>query len=80
MFKTLMTAKGQVVIPSKFRKRHKLKKGTPFCVQEKGEELVFKPVTADYFERMAGVLETKGKLSRELLEERKKEREKKIKK
>lgn len=75
MFKTIMTGKGQVVIPSKFRKRLKLKKGTHFSVQEKGEELVLKPVTADYFKKIAGVLETKGKLSRELLEERKKDRD-----
>lgn len=75
MTTTVMTTKGQVVIPSGIRKHLRLKKGTRLCVMEDGDRIVLQPLTADYFERNAGILKTKGRLSRALLDERRKERE-----
>ena len=71
-----VTTKGQIVIPSKIRKRMNLKKGTKIYFEEKDNELILKPVTNDYFKKLAGILETKGKLSKKLLEERAKDKEK----
>jgi AbrB family looped-hinge helix DNA binding protein len=67
---TVVTTKGQVVIPSKIRRKLNIKKGTKLYVEECGDEIVLKPVTAAYFEKLAGILQTKGKMTRSLLENR----------
>ena len=75
MTTTVVTSKGQIVIPSKLRRRFNIKKGTKLYIEERGDELVLKAVTPEYFEKKAGVLGTKGKLSKALLEERSKDKE-----
>ena len=75
MTTTIVTTKGQIVIPSKIRRRLNIKKGTKLYMEENGDELIIKPVTPEYFSKMAGVLATKGKLSKALIEERFKDKE-----
>ena len=75
MTTTVLTTKGQVVIPSDIRKHLNLKQGTRLCVVEEGNRIILQPLTADYFEKTAGVLKTKGRLGKALLAERRKERE-----
>ena len=75
MTTALVTAKGQIVIPSKMRRHFNIKKGTRLCVIEKEHEIVLQPLTREYFEKTAGVLKTKGRLTRFIIEERKKEKE-----
>jgi len=75
MTTTVVTTKGQIVIPSKIRHRLKIKKGTKLYIEERGNELILKPVTPEYFEKIAGVLPTKGKLSKAILKERLKDKE-----
>ena len=75
MTTTIVTSKGQIVIPSKIRRRLNIKKGTKLCIVEKGDQLILQPLTEDYFEKMAGILNTKGKLTKAILEERIKEKE-----
>ncbi len=74
MTMTVVTTKGQIVIPSKIRQRLKIKKGIKLYIEERGDELILRPVTPAYFEKIAGVLPTKGKLSTALLEERSEDR------
>lgn len=74
MTTTIMTAKGQIVIPSKIRRRLNIKQGTKLCIFEKGEQLILQPLTDEYFENMAGVLKTNGKGTKAILEERAKEK------
>lgn len=76
MTTTVVTTKGQIVIPSKIRQRLKIKRGTKLYIEERGSELILKPVTPEYFESIAGILPTKGKLTKALLEERAKDKEK----
>ncbi len=75
MTTTVVTTKGQIVIPSKIRRRLNIKRGTKLYIEERGDELIIKTVTPAYFEKIAGVLQTKGKLSKTLLEERAKDKE-----
>ncbi len=75
MVTTIVTAKGQVVIPSKVRRHLNIKKGTRLCVIEKGNEIILQPLTDEYFKKMAGIASTKGKGVPALLEERAKEKE-----
>ena len=70
----LVTTKGQVVIPSRIRHRHKIKKGTRVCFIEKGDEIVLKPVTDEYIDRVRGSLGTKGAALKMLLQEKERER------
>ena len=75
MTTTVVTTKGQIVIPAKIRRRHNIKRGTKLYIEERGDELILKAVTPAYFEKIAGVLQTKGKLSKTLLGERAKDKE-----
>ena len=75
MITAIVTTKGQIVIPSKIRRHLNIKKGTRLSVIEKSDEIVLKPLTREYFEQMAGILGTKGKLGKALLEERAREKE-----
>jgi AbrB family looped-hinge helix DNA binding protein len=70
MVTTVVTQKGQIVIPSKVRTRHGIKKGTRLCITEKGDEIILQPLTREYFHKMAGVLHMKKSLVGELLSER----------
>lgn len=71
----IVTTKGQIVIPSKIRRHLQIKKGTKLSVEEKDGELVLRPLLPQYFNKIAGILDTRGKLSKALLNERVKERE-----
>jgi len=74
MATTVVTTKGQVVIPAKMRRKLNIKKGTRLYIEERGDELLLKPVTPAYLEKIAGVLQTKGRLSKALLSERARDR------
>jgi AbrB family looped-hinge helix DNA binding protein len=71
MLTTIVTLKGQIVIPSKIRRRMNIKKGTKLLVEEKENEIILRPLTRSYFSKMAGQLPTRGKLTEALLRERK---------
>lgn len=70
-----VTIKGQIVIPSAMRRKHGIRKGTRVCLIDHGDEIIVRPLTKDYFDHMAGILKTKGRLTKTLLEERAKDRE-----
>jgi len=70
MVMAVVTSKGQVVIPSRLRRKLNIKRGTKLSIEEKGQEIVLRPITAAYFENIAGILPTKGRLAKALLDER----------
>lgn len=70
----IVTIKGQVVIPSRIRRHLGIKKGTKVCFIERNEDVVIRPLTKDYFEKMAGFLKTDGQMTKSLLEIRKQDR------
>ena len=69
-----VTSKGQIVIPSIIRRHLNIKKGTKLCVLEQGDRIVLQPLTRDYFEKAAGILGGKGKLTAALLRDSAKEK------
>ncbi len=75
MDKSVVTVKGQIVIPSKLRRKFGIKKGTQAKVYERDGEIVIKPITDEYIQKMAGMAGTKGKLLKALMGEKAKERE-----
>ena len=77
MESSVVGAKGQVVIPKKIRVMFHIKQGTRVHFEARGDEIVLTPLTPRYFERIAGCLGSGGKATKTLLEERKRERDKK---
>ncbi len=72
---SVVTSKGQVVIPSKLRRKYGIKRGTRVHFYENNGEMRLVPVTPELIDKNIGLLGTKGKLMRALLEEKKRERE-----
>lgn len=72
---SVVTVKGQIVIPSKMRKKYSIKNGTKVHFYEEEDGIRIVPVTPEMIEKNFGFLGTKGKLLKALMEEKKIERE-----
>ena len=75
MYKIVVTAKGQVVIPSQLRRSFGIKKGTQICMYEIDGAIVMKSITDEYIQKMVGVTGTNGKLLKALMQQKARERE-----
>jgi AbrB family looped-hinge helix DNA binding protein len=75
MVTSVVTTKGQVVVPSKIRHKYGMKQGTKVAFIEKNGTLIMQPLDRNYFESLAGVLGTDGDMLKSLIEDKKKERE-----
>ena len=74
-----VTSKGQLVVPSRIRRRFGIKPGTRVNFVEEGERIIFQPVTKEYINSFCGVFKQKpGEKSivQELIEERRAEKAK----
>lgn len=71
---SVVTVKGQIVIPSSIRRKLGIKKGTKVAFIEQKGKLILQPLDKNYFESLAGVLGTDGKMLSSLLEDKKRER------
>ena len=71
---SVVTIKGQIVVPSSIRKKFGIKKGTKIAFIEQNGKLYIQPLDKSYFESLAGILGTKGKLLKSLMEDKEKER------
>jgi len=74
MTTTVVTTKGQIIIPSRIRQKFNIHKGTRLSIEEKGDKLILQPLTVEYFEKMAGIVKTKGQGVKGILEVRAKEK------
>jgi AbrB family looped-hinge helix DNA binding protein len=75
MDKSVVTVKGQVVIPSKLRRKFGIKRGTQVYLYERDGEIVIRPLTDEDLRSLTGITRTKGRLLKALLKEKAKERE-----
>ncbi len=57
---TIVTTKGQVVIPAKLRHRLGIKKGVKLHVEERKGEIILCPLNKEYFRKMSGILKGSG--------------------
>ncbi|MFP4466773.1 MAG: AbrB/MazE/SpoVT family DNA-binding domain-containing protein [Candidatus Goldiibacteriota bacterium] len=80
MYKVTMTSKGQIIIPSRIRKRLNLKKGTKLNMEDDGVNIIIKPETGDYIKSLEGAFGRGGKITDYLLEEHRIQRLKEDKK
>jgi len=72
---SVVTVKGQIVVPAKIRRKFGIKKGTKIAFVEQNGKLMIQPLDKNYFECLAGILGTDGDMLKGLLEDKKKERE-----
>lgn len=72
---SVVTTKGQIVVPAKIRRKFGIKKGTKIAFIEQNGKLIIQPLDKSYFESLAGVLGTDGKMLKSLMEDKKRERE-----
>ena len=70
-----VTTKGQLVIPARIRRKLGIKPGTKVCFVERGEEVLFQPVTKEYIRSVCGMLKSTTSVRQELLNDRKKDKE-----
>jgi AbrB family looped-hinge helix DNA binding protein len=70
-----VTTKGQLVIPSKLRRKFGIRKGTQVAFVEEEKRLVLQPLTPEYIHSLRGSLKGDGSALKLLLEDRKKDRE-----
>jgi AbrB family looped-hinge helix DNA binding protein len=72
---SIVTVKGQIVIPAKIRKKFGIKKGTKIAFIEQNNKLIIQPLDKSYFESLAGMLGTEGDMLKSLMADKKQERE-----
>ena len=78
MHSAYVTSKGQLVVPSRIRRRYGIKPGTRIHFIEDGDRIIFQPVTREYIRSFRGMFKLKpGEKSvvQEHLEERRAERD-----
>lgn len=72
---SVVTVKGQVVIPSRLRRKYGIRKGTQVAVVDEGSRLILQPLTPEFIRSLRGMLKGKPSPLEYLLEERKRGRE-----
>jgi AbrB family looped-hinge helix DNA binding protein len=75
MLSSTVTVKGQVVIPSRLRRKYRIQKGTKIIFLERDGEIRLMPLTPDSIDNKIGFLKTKGKLLKTLKKEKVAERD-----
>ncbi len=75
MEESIMTSKGQIVVPAKLRRRYGLKPGTKVYFIERNDEILFQPLTKETIRSVCGMLKSKSSVTQELLKERAKDRD-----
>jgi AbrB family looped-hinge helix DNA binding protein len=76
-YRTVVSSKGQVVIPAELRERLRLKKGTPAAWSEEKGRLVLTPITEQQINEIMGFLKPapgEPSMFDELFAERERER------
>ncbi len=71
---SVVTFKGQIVIPVKLRKKVGIKKGTKVFLEEKNGDIIVHPATPEFYDRTFGILKGSG-LVKDLEESRRKDKE-----
>ena len=69
-----VTTKGQLVIPSKLRRKYAIHKGTKVAFVEEENRLILQPITPEFIRSLRGCLKGEPSALEFLLQERKRER------
>jgi AbrB family looped-hinge helix DNA binding protein len=69
-----VTSKGQLVIPSRLRRRYGIRRGTRVVFREENNKLILQPLTPEFVRSLRGSLKGGRSSLKLLLEDRKRER------
>jgi len=69
-----VATRGRIVIPARLRRRLGIRPGTKVCFIERGDDILFQPVTKQYIRSICGMLKSAPSVTDELLAERKNDR------
>lgn len=69
-----VTTKGQLVIPSRLRRKYSIRQGTQVAFVEEENRLVLQPITPEFIRSLRGCLGKDSSALDILLEERRRER------
>jgi len=72
--RSVVTSKGQLVIPARLRRRFGIRKGTTISFLEDGGRMILQPLTPQFIRGLRGSLRGKPSALDLLFEERKQER------
>ena len=70
-----VTTKGQLVIPSKLRRKYAIRKGTQVAFLEEENRLILQPLTPEFIRGLRGSLKGEPSALKQLLEDRQRERD-----
>jgi len=70
-----VTTKGQLVIPSKLRRKYGILKGTRVAMIEENSRIVLQPLTKEFVQSLRGSLKGRRSALQELKEGRKQDRD-----
>lgn len=65
------TVKGQILIPATIRKKLSVSRGAQLKIYEEGNRIVIEPLQPDVVEAGRGMLKSRGRVLKSLLEDRK---------
>jgi AbrB family looped-hinge helix DNA binding protein len=68
-----VTTKGQLVIPSKLRRKYSIRKGTRVAFLEEENRLILQPLTPEFIRSLRGSLKGEPSALKSLLEDRERE-------
>ncbi len=72
---SIVTVKGQLVVPAKIRRKFGIKTGTRIAFIEQNGKIILQPLDKNYFDSLSGILGSGGKALKALMAEKKRERE-----
>ncbi len=72
---SVLTTKGQLLIPKRLRNKYGIKSGVKVVFEETKDGIVIKPMDATYFENMAGIFKDALPSTKEYLQMKKEEKE-----
>ena len=67
------TVKGQILIPVSLRRKYQIERGTPLRIYGRRNRIILEPIVQDPVEEGRGMLKTKGRILKSLIEDRKRE-------
>jgi AbrB family looped-hinge helix DNA binding protein len=70
-----VTTKGQLVIPSKLRRKYGIRKGTRVAMIDEGNRIILQPLTREYIRSLRGSLQGQPSALKFLKEGRSQDRE-----
>jgi AbrB family looped-hinge helix DNA binding protein len=71
---SILTSKGQLLIPKRLRNKYGIKSGVKVIFEETENGVIIRPLNADYFKSFRGILKSSGNLKKEMKEMKEEEK------